>query len=125
MRKDIVCPVIAGILGILGIGITIFPVVFGYNGSGMPNRCVFLLNELYAFFFIYLTVCLGSWVKEKHRLKRILENKLNKDYYGNCMLDRLVRLEVSLFQCKGCVFKDDVGIFMCSNRLEIFKRELI
>ena len=63
--------------------------------------------------------------KDIDRLKRMLENKLNKDYYGNCMLDRLVRLEVSLFQCKGCVFKDDVGIFMCSNRLGIFKRELI
>lgn len=68
VRKDIVCPVIAGILGILGIGITIFPVVLGYNGSGMPNRCVFLLNELYAFFFIYFTVCVGGWIKEKHKL---------------------------------------------------------
>ena len=64
-------------------------------------------------------------MKEKHRLKRMLENKLNKDNYGNCMLDRLVRLELSLFQCKDCVFKDDVGIFMCSSRLGIFKRELI
>ena len=71
----------------------------------------------------------SKYIKEKHRLKRMLENKLNKDYYGNCMLDRLVRLDVSLFQClfqcKGCVFKDDVGIFMCSNRLGRFKRELI
>ena len=41
------------------------------------------------------------------------------------MLDRLVRLELSLFQCKDCVFKDGVGVFMCSNRLGIFKRELI
>ena len=67
----------------------------------------------------------SKYIKEKHKLKRLLENKLNKDYYGNCMLDRLVRLELSLFQCKDCVFKDGVGIFMCSNRLGLFKRELI
>ena len=67
----------------------------------------------------------SKYIKEKHKLKRLLENKLNKDYYGNCMLVRLVRLELSLFQCKDCVFKDGVGIFMCSNRLGIFKRELI
>lgn len=67
----------------------------------------------------------SKYIKEKHKLKRLLENKLSKDYYGNCMLDRLVRLELSLFQCKDCVFKDGVGIFMCSNRLGLFKRELI
>ena len=67
----------------------------------------------------------SKYIKEKHKLKRLLGNKLNKDYYGNCMLDRLVRLELSLFQCEDCVFKDDVGIFMCSNRLGISKRELI
>ena len=68
----------------------------------------------------------SKYIKEKHKLKRLLENKLNKDDYGNCKLDRLVRLELSLFhQCKDCVFKDGVGIFMCSNRLGIFKRELI
>ena len=67
----------------------------------------------------------SKYIKEKHKLKRLLENKLNKDYYGNCMLDRLVRLELSFCQCKECVFKDDVGIFMCSNRLGIFIREVI
>lgn len=67
----------------------------------------------------------SKYIKEKHRLKRLLENKLNKDYYGNCMLDRLVRLEGSFCHCKECIFKDDVGIFMCSNRLGIFIREVI
>ena len=57
----------------------------------------------------------SKYIEEKHRLKRILENKLNKDYYGNCMLDRLVRLEVSLFQCKGCVFKD---MLICPNEIK-------
>ena len=46
----------------------------------------------------------SKYIKEKHKLKRLLENKLNKDYYGNCMLDRLVRLELSLFQCKDCKY---------------------
>lgn len=47
----------------------------------------------------------SKYIEEKYRLKRLLENKLNKDYYGNCMLDRLVRLEVSLFQCKAVFLK--------------------
>ena len=67
----------------------------------------------------------SKYIKEKHRLKRLLENKLDKVYYGNCMLDRLVRIEGSFCQCKECIFKDDVGIFMCSNRLGIFIREVI
>ena len=60
----------------------------------------------------------SKYIKEKHKLKRLLENKLNKDYYGNCMLDRLVRLELSLFQCKDCVFKD---VFLCTQRREAKK----
>lgn len=64
----------------------------------------------------------SKYIKEKHRLKRILENKLNKDYYGNCMLDRLVRLEVSLFQCKGCSFLllagKDGSCNICSHALD-------
>ena len=67
----------------------------------------------------------SKYIEEKHRLKRLLENKLNKDYYGKCMLDRLIRIEGSFCQCKECIFKDDVGIFMCSNRLGIFIREVI
>ena len=61
----------------------------------------------------------SKYIKEKHKLKRLLENKLNKDYYGNCMLDRLVRLELSLLhQCKDCVFKD---VFLCTHRGEAKK----
>lgn len=55
---------------------------------------------------------------------RLAEDRLLSSRW-DCMLNSIIRTEEKYFHCENCVFKDDVGIFMCSNRLGIFKRELI
>ncbi len=67
----------------------------------------------------------SKYTKEKHKLKRLLENKLNKVYYGNCMLDRIVRLELSLFQCRDCVFKDMLREEVCFSEVKQEVRGLL
>lgn len=65
--------------------------------------------------------------KEKHRLKRLVENELDRAYYENCIADSLMRIEEKggFFHCKECVFIDDEGIFMCSNRFGLLKKEVV
>lgn len=74
-------PVLITVFGYLSCVISVFPVIFGYNGTGLAGRTVFVELIVIIFYTMLVTVYWAGWLCKKNI------SLLNKDFFkGLCVI---------------------------------------
>lgn len=67
-KKDYKYPGLVTLYGYLSIIITDFPVLLGYSGSVLPDRCSFVEHISIYFSFIFVSMYWASWAAQRKKL---------------------------------------------------------
>lgn len=70
-------PIFTAGIGLIGVAITNFPVVLGYGGSGMPDRCIFIFDLVFVWYVIFWTIYFALWMKQKHSQYAVLCRRIS------------------------------------------------